>query len=325
MPAKVRTSGQPRSPDRRSRATPGAGFTLVELLVVIGIIAVLISVLLPALNRARENGYQIKCMANLRQIGTALFIYAGENKGSLPIGLVMDGFVTYNGGVQTTYRGDSMDWTTLLMKILSRQASGAYKDQQAVSAGSGGVREVFLCPSVYLPSKVPSAAITHYSSHPRLMPDLRTFDYYFLPTGKPQTMRPYKLARVKRPAEIAAIFEGTIEPLGHSGGYMAHSTCDALDNNRQVKKPYLTDDYSLDPALNPNQPIDMNSGIPAWNEAKDLNRDTTNNAGNVRFRHKNDTQTNCLMLDGHVQAFTLNKSSKKPDLLRKNIYVTPPQ
>ena len=70
----------------RVRASRRVGFTLVELLVVIGIIALLVSILLPTLNRARESARRTKCLANLRSIGQMVHMYANAARGQMPIG-----------------------------------------------------------------------------------------------------------------------------------------------------------------------------------------------------------------------------------------------
>jgi prepilin-type processing-associated H-X9-DG protein/prepilin-type N-terminal cleavage/methylation domain-containing protein len=61
-----------------------AAFTLVELLVVIGIIALLIAILMPSLSRARQQSQRIACMSNMRQLGMATMQYTTENKGWFP-------------------------------------------------------------------------------------------------------------------------------------------------------------------------------------------------------------------------------------------------
>src|SRR3954447_16905180 len=71
-------------PMRPSLARNRRAFSLAEMLIVIGIIIVLLALLLPAMNRAREASRRAACASNLRQIGEAMMRYATENNGKLP-------------------------------------------------------------------------------------------------------------------------------------------------------------------------------------------------------------------------------------------------
>jgi prepilin-type N-terminal cleavage/methylation domain-containing protein/prepilin-type processing-associated H-X9-DG protein len=109
------------------------GFTLVELLVVIGIIALLISILLPALNRARDQGNIVKCASNMRQLALALVNYASENKGKYPPNLNAGGLGPGNPATaQLWYDADRL---------------GKYLPKTVVTGSNSIATPVMVCPT----------------------------------------------------------------------------------------------------------------------------------------------------------------------------------
>src|SRR5262245_14753121 len=93
------------------------GFTLIELLVVISIIAVLMSLILPAVQSAREAGRRTQCMSNMRNVALSLENWAGAHSGALPY---LDEPLTLGGSTTTPLRVQG-NWPIALLGYLDRQ------------------------------------------------------------------------------------------------------------------------------------------------------------------------------------------------------------
>lgn len=118
------------------------GFTLVELLVVIAIIAVLMGVLLPALSKARQSAYLIKCSSNLRTIGQGIALYVANNRGTLPASNFYKGLVV-RGNEQSPATPDQgyVHWSSYLFGDKTRTLSDdAFKSLKGW--------DIFQCPAL---------------------------------------------------------------------------------------------------------------------------------------------------------------------------------
>src|SRR5579859_4847112 len=112
-------------PSRRTGSTfhpHRSAFSLVELVVVVGIIVMLAAMLMPTLRAARESAQRVKCAAQLQQIGNALLRYSNDNKGYLP---AWSGWHTWPAGLPDDSEGPA--WTIELMPYIGDPDSPVYQ------------------------------------------------------------------------------------------------------------------------------------------------------------------------------------------------------
>lgn len=277
---------------RRNRIT---AFTLIELLVVISIIALLVGILLPALGAARRTAQSVQCLSNLRQMGVATFVYAEQNGGSLPFGANNGGFIPVD---------EHTDWSLLIFNVMGKSEK-TWKEEGEAGTQESGLAEMNACPSG-IQQEVNNSGSTNrirqYSSHTRLMPNITWAD---LSKNPVVGMQPANLDQLKNTSDIFLVADGTQNP---NDGWNTDATLFALNNFGRARAPYfLFGDSSFDYE----QPINVGD-----------NTDTTNNWGQIRFRHGGDNSGNFLFGDGHAESKGYSGPTEH-DLTAKNVFVEP--
>ena len=194
-----------------------SGFTLVELLVVIGIIALLIAILLPTLSSARELARTVKCLSTLRSVGQGLSLYVIDFDGSMPYS-----YQSRSGNPVT-------DWGVTLRETLVNSGTGEYVGDTI------DLREFLHCPSEIQPRE---DSMMQYLSHPYLMPRVNL-------DNVSATRTPYQIGRVRRSSEIMAFFDGAVYPNSGKTNAMG-STLDKGDVFKPSGEPRFFDPADAD-------------------------------------------------------------------------------
>lgn len=289
--------------DPMARPRQLAAFTLVELLVVIGIIALLIAILLPALNRARQQAQTVACLANLRTIGQAIFIYS-DDQGSLPYGYWNGSIPIGSTNIDNNRAGD---WSLLLMSDSFGKGNGNYGTQNGTDTSS--LQGVFACPSAQPNIIAPYSTDrrVHYACHPRLMPDIDDGD-----NSRPGTLlTPYKLSSIKNASNIVLIWDA--DQVYDQVDFNLEGNCFAISKNL-----YDSACYNFAPYLIDNGTVNLGDSV---HEIMNADLPPNYSAGaDIRWRHGNNNEANFLFCDGHAATLS-RKSATSCDLKLRNIYV----
>ncbi len=281
-----------------------SAFTLVELLVVTGIIALLIGILLPALSKARQTANRAACLSNLHNLGVAMAMYTAQYKGVLPEGQDAQATVT---------------WVGLLLYQMG-QGNG-----DALSAGTqdaNKTRGVFLCKDA---TRFDPQPRSNYACHPLLMPDLgKTYPAAFPEVGlRGQPRRPYNVTRLPNPSDLVLVFD-TTQAMDDGGAYVTALNLDANRiSNTAATSPPCTYLVTGTAAADPGQSVDggVNQDMPATTATPAT--DPLFRWANIRWRHSGNTMANFLFADGHADGLRY-KSRYQTQLLRRNVDVPQP-
>ena len=162
------------------------GFTLVELLLVVGIILVLIGLLLPAVGAARETARGVQCLSNLRQLAAAAHHYAASNDGSYPIGY----FNASSPGMALAH-----NWDFTLVRNLSTGVREVRPGLLWAGRGDGAVHQ---CPSFDGRSNTLADPFTGYN-----------YNVSYIGYGDGEAVkRPARVSEVRSPARTALFGDG---------------------------------------------------------------------------------------------------------------------